>query len=438
MAITVSAQASSSFRFPADSEIHRILSERIEVRKQSVGLVVGLIRPGERRIIAHGHYDIEDPRFVDGNTVFEIGSVTKVFTALLLADMVQRAEVKLDDPIAKHIPKEVVVPHRGDQEITLAELATHMSGLPGMPDNFAPADPNNPYADYSIEQLYQFLSNYQLMRKIGAQWEYSNLGFGLLGQALARCTGRDYETLVFDRILKPLNMKSTAITLSSEMKARLTIGHNPALEAVSNWDLPTLAGAGALRSTANDLLTFLEMSLGIKESPLAPALDATLAVRRPLERSDSKMGLGWLITKIGEDEMIWHNGGTGGYTSFVGFLLKAKAGVVVLSNTSTFSMDDIGQHLLNPEIPLSTLPKSRTVISIDPRLYDGYVGRYRLEPDLILTVTRTGSGLFSYIDLHESKTIDTQITFEIDDKSRAVSLVLYQNGQRMPALRIEE
>lgn len=352
MACIVSARSSSDFRFPSDSEIRRILSERIDERKQSVGIVVGIVEPEGRRLVAHGHFAADDLRPVDGDTVFEIGSVTKVFTALLLADMARRGEVELTDPVAKYLPEDVAVPQRDGKAITLADLASHTSGLPPMPDNLAPMNSANPYAEYSVERLYQFLSSHRLARDIGARWEYSNLGYGLLGHALARRAGGDYETLVRDRILEPLGMGSTAITLSPTMKARLATGHNPALEAVPNWDLPTFAGAGALRSTASDLLTFLEMALGIKELPLAPALATTLATRRPTGMRDENVGLGWIITKSDDDEMIWHNGGTGGYRSFVGFLPKAKVGVVVLSNTFTEVgvVDYIGQQLLNPDI----------------------------------------------------------------------------------------
>jgi D-alanyl-D-alanine-carboxypeptidase/D-alanyl-D-alanine-endopeptidase len=351
MASIVSAKSSSDSRIPSDSEIRRILSERIDERKQSVGIVVGIVEPEGRRLVAHGHFGADDLRPVDGDTVFEIGSVTKVFTALLLADMARRGEVELTDPVAKYLPKDVAVPQRDGKAITLADLASHTSGLPPMPDNLAPMNSANPYADYSVERLYQFLSSHRLIRDIGARWEYSNLGYGLLGHALARHVGGDYESLVHDRILAPLDMESTAITLSPAMKARLAAGHDVALEPVPNWDLPTFAGAGALRSTASDLLTFLEMALGTKQSPLVPALTATLATRRPTGIRDETAGFGWIIAKSGDDEMIWHNGGTGGYRSFVGFLPKAKVGVVVLSNTYTeIGVDDIGQHLLNPDI----------------------------------------------------------------------------------------
>ena len=225
--------------------------------------------------------------------MFEIGSVTKVFTALLLADMVRRGEVALDDPVAKYLPAEVKVPTRAGRSITLLDLATHTSALPRLPDNFQPKDPTNPYADYSVEQLYQFISSYQLTRDIGATFEYSNLGAGLLGHALARRAAMDYETLMRSRVLAPLGMSSTAIALSPELQSRLTAGHDAQLRTVPNWDLPTLAGAGALRSTANDLLAFLAV-LGQSESSLASAMTATLTVRRPVGAAGSDIALGWM------------------------------------------------------------------------------------------------------------------------------------------------
>lgn len=359
MTVTNSMRSSSSFRFPSDSEIRQIISERIEHHKQSVGIVVGIIEQESRRIIAHGRFGTNDPRLVDANTLFEIGSVTKIFTALLLADMVQRAELTLTDPIAKYLPKEIIVPQRSGKVITLVDLATHMSGLPYMPDNFAPANPDNPYTDYSLGHLYNFLSGYQLTRDIGSQREYSNLGYGLLGHVLECRAGTDYETLVRERILAPFGMGSTGIALSSEMSARLATGHNSALEAYPNWDNPTLTGAGALRSTANDLLTFLEMASGIKKTPLAPSFAAMSFLRGPIvqgptEIGDYGMGLGWGIMKSGDNQLIWHNGTTGGYQSFIGFLPKINVGIVALTNSRTDAgVDDIAQHLLNPKAPLA-------------------------------------------------------------------------------------
>jgi D-alanyl-D-alanine-carboxypeptidase/D-alanyl-D-alanine-endopeptidase len=352
-AMTISAAAAQqSMHLPSDSEIRRILVDRIDTDHQSVGIVVGVIEPGGRRMVTYGKLNQDDPRPLDGRTVFEIGSVTKVFTSLLLADMAQKGEVTLDDPVAKYLPDTVKIPQRAGRSITLVDLATHTSGLPRLPGNLHPRDAANPYADYTVQQLYNFLSGYTLTRDAGAQYEYSNLGGGLLGLALARRAGTDYESLVRSRICQPLGMDDTRITLSPEMKARLAIGHNAVMTAVPNWDLPALAGAGALRSTANDLLEFVAANLGYADTPLAGAMRSMLKVRRPTGSPGLEVALGWHIF-TGEREIVWHNGGTGGYRSFIGFDSKARTGVVVLSNAETpAGVDDIGHHLLDLRFPL--------------------------------------------------------------------------------------
>lgn len=420
---------------PGDSDIRAILSERIDDQKRSVGIVVGVIEPEGRRVVGHGHLARDDAKQVSGDTVFEIGSVTKVFTALLLADMVRQGEVAADDPVANYLPDDVNVPESQGKTISLEDLATHMSGLPRLPDNLSPSDMNNPYADYTLEQLYQFLSSYRLPRNVGEEYEYSNLGYGLLGHVLERKAEENYEAFVQERILGPLAMKSTGITLVPEVKARLATGHDEALEAVSNWDLPTFAGAGALRSTADDLLNFFELLLGQRNLPLTASVETALD---------------WVAVKSSDDGIVWHNGGTGGYRSFVGIRPDAKVGVVVLSNTSK-SIDDIGLHLLNTDLPLVPPPRERSEVAIDPDVYDGYVGRYQLEPEFILTITREGDRLFAQATgqskaeiFPESeqeffyKVVDAQLSFDIDDKGRAIQITLYQNGYVTPGPRIEE
>ncbi|WP_315834930.1 serine hydrolase [Bradyrhizobium prioriisuperbiae] len=435
-----------------DADIRKILIERIDIQKQSVGIVVGLVSSQGRRIIAHGHFGTSDQRPVDGNTVYEIGSITKVFTGLLLADMVGRGEVRLDDAVARYLPDGVIMPERDGKQITLVDLATHTSALPLLPDNMAMADPANPYADYTVEQLYTFLSNYQLPRDIGSAYEYSNLGAGLLGHALARRAGTDYETLVRQRILSPLGMASTAIALPPQLGTQLAAGHDHDLQAAANWDLPTLAGAGALRATANDLLTFLEMTIALKDTALFPALTATLATRRAGAAAGLETGLGWAITTEGLEDIIWHTGGTGGYQSFIGFLPASKIGVVVLSNSaSMLGAGDIGFHLIDQDKPLAQPPKPRVAIALDPKLYDRYVGRYQLTPDFILTVTHDGKGLFAQptgqpkVEVFaESETdfflkeVDAQLSFETSPNGRATGVTLHQQGQHMPAARLPD
>ncbi len=366
------AQSVSPSTAPSDAEIHKILVQRIDAYHRSVGIVVGVVDPKGRRIIAYGHLAKDDPSPLDGNMVFEIGSVTKVFTSLLLSEMVQRGEVELDDPVGKYLPPSVKVPQRDGKQITLVDLATHTSGLPRMPSNFAPKDPLNPYKDYTVADLYLFLSNYKLTHDPGSRYEYSNVGGGLLGLALARRAGIDYGKLVQSWICKPLGMDSTGIMLTPEMKAHLATGHNALLKPVENWDLPpAFAGAGALRSTANDMLKFLAGIIGLTKTPLAPAMTAMLKVRRPTGIQGLDAALGWGIFTIHGKEFVGHNGGTGGYRSFVGFNPKAHLGVVVLSNAETpEGVDDIGHHLLDAKAPLYQPPPERKVVPVDPKILE--------------------------------------------------------------------
>jgi serine-type D-Ala-D-Ala carboxypeptidase/endopeptidase len=444
------AQSVPESSLPNDGEIHKILAQRIE-NAQGVGIVVGVIDHSGRRVVAHGNFAKGDSRTLNGDTLFEIGSVTKVFTSLLLADMAGHGEVSLTDPVQNYLPAGSKMPEHGGRAITLVDLATHTSGLPRLPTNLKPKDVTNPYADYSLEQLNQFLSTYQLTRDIGAKYEYSNLGGGLLGSVLARREGVDYESLVRSRICKPLAMKSTVITLTPELKARLAVGHNRALESVPNWDFPTLSGAGALRSSANDLLSFLAAALGYSRSPLAPAMAAMLQVRRPTGVPALAIGLGWHVFERHGKEIIWHNGETAGYRAFLGYDPKSRTGVVVLSNAVTaLGVDDIGMHLLDPLVPLREPPKQHKQVAVDPRLFAGYIGRYELAPGFILTVTQEDGRLFvqatgqSRLEVFSEgerdyfyKLVDAQITMETDGQGQATALVLHQNGADRRAKRIE-
>jgi CubicO group peptidase (beta-lactamase class C family) len=225
---------------PGNDEIREILLRRIDQQKQAVGIVAGVIEPHGRRVVACGNLANGDSRALDGDTIFEIGSVSKVFTSLLLADTVSRQEVALDDPAAKYLPENVKLPQRSGKSITLLDLSTHRSGLPPLPNN------GKPEADYSVDYLYQFLSGYTLPRDPGSEYEYSNLGAGLLGHLLARRAGTDYESLIGIRITRPLSMPDTGITFSSLQKQRMATGHNAMLAPVANLELSTLAGAGAL------------------------------------------------------------------------------------------------------------------------------------------------------------------------------------------------
>lgn len=443
----------SSSAAPSDTEIRRILAERIDVQKQGVGIVVGVIDSHGRRVVAYGALENGDKRPLDGDTIFEIGSITKVFTAILAADMAQRGEVKLDDPVQKYLPPTVKIPERGGEQITLIDLATHTSGLPRMPENFRPKDPSRPYVDYTVDALYSFLSSYELRRDIGIKYVYSNLGFGLLGLGLAHRAGMDYEKLVVTRICDPLGMKSTRITLSEPSKRRFAAGHSSDLVTVPEWDIPSLAGAGALRSSANDLLTFLAAIMGYTDNPLAAAQNTTLSIRRPTGQPFMETGLGWDIDTRGGAEIISKAGGTGGYTTFIGYSPKTRVGVVALANTSAGEgTSDIGQHLLDARYPL-WVPESSpsTERTLEAKVLDGYVGHYELTPTLVFAVTREGSQLYAQLTNQPRtavypksnteffyKVVDARISFETDPQGHANALILHQGGRDQKAKRIDE
>ena len=434
-----------------EQEIHQILVDRVDTNKRAVGIVVGTIGPQGSKVTSYGKTAKDSTAVPDGDTVFEIGSATKVFTSLLLADMVQKGEVKLDDPVSRYLPASVKVPERNGRKITLIDLATHTSGLPRLPNNFHPKDALNPYADYTVDQMYAFLSSYELPRDIGSQYEYSNFGVGLLGHVLALKAGMSYEKLLQTRILAPLKMNSTAITLTPAMKAHLAQGHGETLEPVANWDLPTLAGAGAIRSTANDMLKFLGANIGLTKTPLAPAMKAMLEVRRPTGIPNLEIALAWHISSKDGEQMIWHNGGTGGYHSFMAFDPKTRSGVVVLCNSFT-DIDDIGQHILDSRYELAKLTprKEHHEVKLDTRVLDTYTGHYELAPSIILEITRKESGMFAQLTgqpafpiFPESETefflkvVDAQITFEKNSEGKVTGLVLHQAGRDTPAKKTD-
>lgn len=432
---------------PADSVVHRILRERVDAGRFA-GIVVGFVSRGDaRRVIAYGPNAGVQP--FDGNTVFEIGSITKTFTASILADMVRTHEVALDDAVSGLLPAGTVVPERNGRKITLLDLATQSSGLPSLPDNFKPNDNENPYADYTIQQLYTFLGAYQLLRDIGSKYEYSNMGVGLLGQALANRARMDYEALVTARVLTPLRMHDTRITLTPSMQSRLAPGHKENGSTAKNWDLPVFAGAGALRSTVHDMLTYVRAHADSTSLPLGATFARTHGERRPGPVPQMTVGLAWhrLKTPAGRT-LVWHNGGTGGYRSFAGFDEATGQGVVVLTNTAQ-SVDDIGFHLLDTSVPLTPLPKVHVEITLSPALLERYVGLYELAPNFVLTITRDGAQLFAQatgqprleifaegIGAFFLKAVDAQVTFTTGSDGLVTGLVLHQNGGNLPGKRV--
>jgi CubicO group peptidase (beta-lactamase class C family) len=390
IAIFYSIAKNFAAELPSDDVIRQILTDRVGNNENDIGIVVKIVTPSGERLISYGHRQAGDARPLDGDTVFEIGSVTKVFTALVLADMVQRNEVALADSVAKYLPPGLSVPARNDRPITLLDLATHTSGLPFMPENAPPL--NDPAAaKYSSADLARYVASYQLTRDAGGRWDYSNLGYWVLSEALASRMGDNFENLVRKRVIARLGLENTDFRVSQKMKFDAAQGHDAALKpapTMSSMSIYSLMpAAGALYSTATDLGKLLEAAIGLHSSPLSGAIKLTLATRRPTGSSEEQ-ALGWSVIGKGDDEIIYRDGGTYGFASSIAFDRKQRIGVVVLSNQNG-SVDDIARHLLRQDIPLKTAAKtSHAEITIDPALLDRYVGRYEVKGEGVFTVAR--------------------------------------------------
>jgi len=433
--------------FPDDDRLTEIIKTRVD-EGRATGIVVGVLEAdGTRRIVAYGEAG-PGARPLGPESVFEIGSITKVFTGILLADMAERGEVRVESPISVYAHEGVTIPSRDGREITFIDLTTHRSSLPRLPANMSPADGTNPYADYTVDQMHEFLSGYDLTRDIGSQYEYSNLAVGLMGHLLAHTADMEYEALVRERILDPLGMDMTAIELTPDMREWLVLGHAEG-RPVSNWDLPTLAGAGALRSNTNDMLTFLEANIGPPTNDLERAMRVSHAGIMEAGGGND-IGFNWHILSVQDDHVVWHNGGTGGYRTFVGFDPEKEVGVVVLTN-STASADDIGFHLLNDQIPLAAAPdpsEEPVEIEVSRDVLERYVGVYEMTPEFQLTVTleddglvvqATGQGEFRIYAESETefflRVVEAKISFVVEDGD-VTALILHQGGADQTARRI--
>jgi D-alanyl-D-alanine-carboxypeptidase/D-alanyl-D-alanine-endopeptidase len=444
--------ASFQFNHAQDIEIPTDIKEHIKARVDegiNPSISLAYLQDDKVAYFNYGSTALKEGEAVDEHTVYEIGSISKVFTTILLADEVLKERMKLSDPISNYLPESVTVPSRNGKQITLKDLATHTSALPRMPNNFNPADPSNPFADYSVKLLYEFLSTYELTRDIGVQYEYSNLGMGLLGHILELHTGKTYEDLVVSRITKPLGMTSTAIVFTDAMNEKLALGHNDQLEVVNNWDIRTLAGAGAIRSTSSDMVKFIKANMSTTDTDVNKAMKLSHKIAFSDETQNFNIALAWHFAN--NNTITWHNGGTGGYRAFAGFLNTTDRGVVVLTN-SVSSVDAIGLKLLDAPLNLE-LPKKTEfpdVVEVSNETLDQYIGEYQLAPEFILTVTRnenqlftqaTGQSKFEIFPSAENefflRVVEASITFNKNEDGKIGSLTLHQGGRDMPASKVK-
>lgn len=440
---------------PGAEQIRQVLKSEIAAR-QAVGLIVGVVGPDGRMIVSEGVADpAEDPAPIGADRPLFVESVVKAFTGLLLADMVQRGDVKLDDPLDLYLPAGVHAPERNGHKITLLDLATHTSGLPRGPDDFAADAPRN----YPADQMHRALVRYQLTRDPGQAYEYSDWGSALLGDALARRAGMGFEALVRARITSPLGMSATSTQPTPAILAGLPLEHDsglrprpPAPAFADSW-----VPAYELYTTVDDLLRFLQPQLGGPAGPLRPASDLARTVRRPIGPL-AEASLAWEVRHIGQPsaEVFGVSGGSRSMRAYVAFRSDTHVGVVVYSNASTAANpEDIGLYVLTgraiPPPPPPIAAADTVAIDLPAGALDGLVGRYRLTPQMVINITAQGARLFGAVNdnpLTElfpssptrffARTANAQAEFDLGADGRATGLRLKWNGVDMAASRIAD
>jgi serine-type D-Ala-D-Ala carboxypeptidase/endopeptidase len=416
----------------------------------TVGLVVGVIDGDRTFVRGQGVVARGGAVAPDGDTLYEIGSNSKVFTGLLLADAVQRGVVKLDDPVQKYLPEGVVMPKWEETPVLVWHLSTHTSGLPRLPD-MKGSDAADPYAHFTTARLHAALGKARVRWEPGSKYEYSNFAVGLLGELLARTQGMSsYEALLQARVTGPLGMKDTSVRLDDAHLARMAPPYDSEGEPAHLWDLAALAGAGGIRSSMNDMLRFARLQVDPGSSQLASAVNLQQQ-KRYEEKGAATMGLGWHFT--GDGLGVWHNGQTGGYHSYLVVERESHRAVCILTNTSRDEVDALGGQILRHLHGKPT--KARVVempVRVDPAQLARLVGDYRVGRDAALVVTLRERGLFAQLSGQQAlalvarsatefdyRVVKASLTFEVDGEL-VKAVVLHQNGkdQRFPRASIDK
>jgi D-alanyl-D-alanine-carboxypeptidase/D-alanyl-D-alanine-endopeptidase len=349
-----------------DEAIRALLRRRVDVGRRTVGMAACVVTPERTRVVTWGRERLSDDQLVRPNTVFEIGSITKVFTALLLANMARRGEVELDDPAERHLPGHVRLPSFDGHRMTLADLATHTSGLPRWPPvTGTPASPAwvDALSVYAVDELGAWLGELRLQRAPGTGWEYSNVGYAVLGLALSHRAGRPFEALLHERVIAAVGLRDTGFTSKPELAARLAEGHDAALRPVPPFRGGIFAPAGGLRSTPSDIARFAAAVLPGGGGSLEPEGRLTLTVRRPAPAIGGSQALGWEVRNAPGGAFVVKDGVTWGQTASLAWDPDGRVAIAVFSNalpdlrSSTPSGGGIGaadlaRHLLRPQIPM--------------------------------------------------------------------------------------
>ncbi len=414
------------------------------------GISIGVIDHDRKWTQSYGTLSESDAATPDENTIYEIGSISKVFTGILLANEITAGEVSLDTSVGEIATSLTDSNPELANSVLLRHLATHSSGLPRMPTNWNPVDANQPYADYTRELMMAYLALAKLKSKPGAASGYSNYGVALLGELLAMKAGASYEQLLRQRITRPLAMTSTSIRVDDDNRSHVAPPHQPNGDGGDEWAFDAFAGAGGIHSTASDMLRFMDAHLhplqDATQQPLAQAIELAWQQHLPATDDGVAMGLGWHFTRDGKTR--WHSGHTDGYHCIVLMNREIACGVSVLCNTASGDIDALGKSILRVLAgeSVASMTVSNLVLPADE--IQRLVGNYVFKRDFVLNVTAKSDRLFvratnqpqfrvfpSSLSEWSYRDVEGKLTFELPKAGSATALTLHQNGRDMKAMR---
>ncbi|NZA27602.1 serine hydrolase [Luteimonas sp. SJ-92] len=441
--LVLALAASGTAQAMSDAELAATLDRRLSGDRTGACFAAAVVDAGQ---VARAWRcaDPADRDRIGADAAFEIGSVAKTMTAALLADLIVGGEGSLDDPLADWLPETAAMPVFEGRPILLRHVVAHTSGLPRLPPGMEDADFRDPYAALDLEGLRAALGRTTLTRAPGMEFEYSNFAAMLLSWAVAHRAGEDLETLLDRRLFTPLGMDGAHVVQRPD-GVRAAAGHTAEGQATPPWRFHVdLAGAGGVRATLDDMVRYVQAQLGQIE--VEPRLDAALKMTRaPLAGTEARpMAMNWLLAPLDGRSVHVHEGGTGGFSSYVALDTGRERGVVVLSDTALHELGglgDIGNHLLDARLPLGK-PRTASAVELTPEALAGYAGEYPLMPGFSLLVRERAGVLYAQAtgqdefplearadDVFEAPAFGIEIRFRRDGGDRVDALELHQGGQ---------
>jgi len=438
---------STAFGAMSDQELEAIVSRRLKGDRTGANLAVAYIEGSHVACAFVATGEVPDAFRIGADSAFEVGSVSKTMTAALLADLILRGEASLDDPLSAWLPEGTRVPDFEGQAILLRHVVTHTSGLPALPSRMPQTDLVNPYAQITEETLFASLEDVELSAPPGTRYAYSNFATMLLSYALARHANTDFETLLRERLFTPLGMSSAYVERRPE-GVDVVVGHTPHdRQSTAPWVFPAnLAGVGGVRATLGDMVRYVQAQFAPPQEGIGPAL--RLAHER-LYKGRPSLGMYWMQRKVGAHTFVFHGGETGGFSAFVAFDVKAKRGVVALSDTSWSSiggLENVAIHLLAPDVIPLDAPRVR--IAPPQELIDALAGQYLLGGVMPMRLTARDGALYvqaqgqpeyemGYDSAGDFFTLSFDAVLSPNKAGGVHSFAWAQGGGTIPATRVE-